>query len=538
VSTRAPDAGLEALRGGRWEEAKTAYEAALATEESPEVLEGLGLALRWLDEFPRCFAAQERAYLLYRRAGDTRGAARLATRLGRDNLIVRADSAVASGWLSRASRLLEDEGDCPERGWLALREGQIALYGLHDAARAERGGLEARRVGVAAGDTDLEMAGLALAGLAQVRQGRVQEGMRLLDEASAAAISGEVSWRDVAGAICCDLIFACEYVHDHGRAGQWCAATVESARRDGIGGVFGICRAHYGSVLMYQGDWAGAEAELEDAAALLEQSARGVAYEAVLRLAELRRRQARLGEADQLCAEVAWHPRAQLCRAAVAFERGRLDDAVDCLEAHLRAVQPSDRLGRVPGLELAVALRLAAGNPESARGAATELSEAADQGASDPLLAARDLALARLDRHDGELERARTRLQDAVAAWGRAGLPFEEAEGRLELASLLEESGREQAAARERDLVAALYRRLGCEERARAVARPAADAPLTRRELEVLRLVAAGLSEDAIAERLVISPHTVHRHVANIRTKLREPSRAAAVAHATRKGLI
>ena len=68
--------------------------------------------------------------------------------------------------------------------------------------------------------------------------------------------------------------------------------------------------------------------------------------------------------------------------------------------------------------------------------------------------------------------------------------------------------------------------------------RAAADTELSARELEVLRLVAEGLSDAEIAERLVLSRHTVHRHVANIRTKLRLPSRAAAVAHAARIGLL
>ena len=179
MSTRAPDVGEEALRRGRWEEARTAFEAALAEEESPEALEGLGLALRWLEDFPRCFEMQERAYLLYREAGDARGAARLATRLGRDNLIVRADAAVASGWLARAERLLEDEGDCSERGWLSLRQGQIALYGLHDAAQAEHAALAHAAAATRPRIPTSRWRAIALAGLALVRQGRVDEGMRL-----------------------------------------------------------------------------------------------------------------------------------------------------------------------------------------------------------------------------------------------------------------------------------------------------------------------------------------------------------------------
>ena len=336
-----------------------------------------------------------------------------------------------------------------------------------------------------------------------------------------------MAWRDVAGAICCDLIFACEYVHDHGRAGQWCEATAASARRDGIGGVFGICRAHYASVLMYRGDWAGAEAELESAAAVLEQSARGIAYEAVLRLAELRRRQARFDEAEQLCAKVAWHARAQLCRAAMDFERGRLDDAADCLQAHLRAVRASDRLGRVPGTRAGCRAWVSPETTARARAAAAEeLSEAAERGASGPLLAARELALARLDRHDGELERARTRLEDALADSGGPG--FRSRRPRAGWSS--RRSSPPPGAPAPPRASASSSRPPTASSAVRSVprrsSRPARAPPLTKRELEVLRLVADGLSEEAIAERLVISPHTVHRHVANVRTKLRQPSRA------------
>lgn len=73
---------------------------------------------------------------------------------------------------------------------------------------------------------------------------------------------------------------------------------------------------------------------------------------------------------------------------------------------------------------------------------------------------------------------------------------------------------------------------------ARTDAGEPAAALLSRREREVLALVAQGLSEREIAEQLVLSPHTVHRHVANIRRKLGRGSRAAAVAEAARLGLI
>ena len=163
------------------------------------------------------------------------------------------------------------------------------------------------------------MAGLSLAGLALVRSGRVPEGMSLLDEATAAAMGGEVRAHDVAGGICCDLIFACKWVQDFERAGQWCVSTGASARATGHGGLFGICRAHYASVLLHRGDWPAAEAELQEAAELFERAARGLAHEAVLGLAELRLRQGRAQEAEELFERVAWHPHAQLGQARAAF---------------------------------------------------------------------------------------------------------------------------------------------------------------------------------------------------------------------------
>lgn len=216
----------------------------------------------------------------------------------------------------------------------AAYEAALAADGLHDPTAAEQAGARARVAGRDAGDFDLEMAGLSLAGLALVRQGRVGEGMRMLDEAAVAAAAGELGVHDVAGGICCDLIFACEHVHDFDRAGQWCLSTGESARHAGHPALFGVCRAHYASVLVHRGRWEEAEQELEAAAGLFERSGRGMAYEAVLRLAELRRRQGRYEEAERLCETVVWHPRAQLCLAATAFDEGRLDDAVRCLDAH------------------------------------------------------------------------------------------------------------------------------------------------------------------------------------------------------------
>ena len=520
----------DALREGRCEEALTRFEADAGRDpDDASALEGLGLARRWLDDIDGGFEAAERAYRLYRENGDATSAARMATRLARDSVVARGDATIAGGWLARAGTLLEGLGDVPERGWLALREGQVALAGL-DAQAARGKGEEAARVGAACGDVDLEISGRSLTGLATVAAGDVAAGMRMLDEATAAAVAGELEWIDVAGAVCCDLIMACEQVDDLSRAAQWCDAATAISDRGGLLPLAGICRSQYATLLMRRGEWAEAERELQSATETLSISAKGMRHEGLLRLAELRRRQGRFDEARELCREVEWHPQAVLCLARTAHSRGETDEAADLAERYLRRYA-GGMVKRAPGLELCVELRVAAGDLEGARAASEELDRIAG-GAGTPLLAATaGLTQARVLHASGSADAARQALEDAIDGFGSCGAPYEEAGARMELARMLSEAGRDKAGRDQAARAAAALAQLGAAEEGE-------PSPLTARETEVLQLVASGLSDDAVADRLVLSPHTVHRHVANIRTKLRQPSRAAAAAEAARTGLI
>jgi DNA-binding NarL/FixJ family response regulator len=147
------------------------------------------------------------------------------------------------------------------------------------------------------------------------------------------------------------------------------------------------------------------------------------------------------------------------------------------------------------------------------------------------------LALARVTAAAGDHEAAARHAEDAATTWARVGMPYEEGEARALLADLLAAGAPDQAE-RERQRAAETFRRLGCGGRAERVHADGRRAVLSPREIEVLRLAADGLSDDQIAERLLLSPHTVHRHVANIRTKLRQSTRAGAAALAARDGLI
>ena len=553
-----PDAvaqGREALAAGSWGEAKQAFERALREGESPPALEGYAHATRWLGEVEPSLDARERAFRSYRRAGDGAGAARSAVWLAYDHVAFRGDTAVARGWFSRAHRLLEGLEESEERGWLAFFEGEVALIAEDDAIRAGELAATASEIGHRRGVLDLEMLGRSLEGLARVAAGDVREGMELLDEASAAAVSGEFAGLHYAGGACCHLIFACERVQDVERAAQWCDTVRGFCERWSIPQLFGFCRAHYAAVLTWRGEWDEAERELGGAMEAYDQGAPALAFEALLRLAELRRRQGRLEESAELCERVAWHPQAKLCLSELALERGDLDEAADLLDRYLRALPPGERLARAPALALVVRVHAERGAAEVAMKHLGELAGIAADAGTDPLRAAlrssEGLVASARDDHEG----ARKHLEDAVDLWSRCGAPFEAARARMALGLTLSRLGRQREAARELEAAAAALAGLGANrERDRAgaaladvdagsaTAPPAGDRAsrggLSERELEVLRLAAQGFTEPEIAEKLIVSRHTVHRHMANIRTKLNQRSKAAAVARAADQGLL
>jgi DNA-binding CsgD family transcriptional regulator len=530
-------AGEAALGRGAWEEARAAFERAVAAEAGPDALEGLATAAWFLDEAPLVFDARERAYAGYQEAGRAIDAARVAIALAWDYRVFRGEAAVGDGWLARARRLLEGREPTRERGWLLLREASFALPG--EAALARERCAEARALGRELDDVDVEMTALALGGLVRVGQGEVAEGMAELDEATTAATAGEMRDHFAIGFSCCYLIFACERVRDFERAGQWCERLGRIAMGWNDQRLLPVCRTHYGTVLVLRGEWARAEAELSEGAAGF--AARpALAADALARLADLRRRQGRMEEAMALLARVEHHPLAVLCRAAIALERGACADAADGAARYLRVIGEGVT-ERAPGLELLVAAHAQAGRPQRAAAAARELRAIAEEAGTAPLLGAARQAEGRLRLAEGDPDGAREAFEDAVELLGRAGIPFETAWARVDLAGALRSLGRGEAAGRELERARVGFAELGAAARERPVAalqvRRGAEG-LSAREHQVLDLVAEGRTNAEIAAALVLSEHTVHRHVANILTKLGCSSRAAAVARATEDGLL
>ena len=543
--------GEAALSHAAWGEARAIFEEELEDRESVEALEGLSWAAWWVEDVPACIEARERAYRLSRRQGDVRRAAMLAVWLGDDHLVLRGERAIANGWFQRAARLLEGVETCPEHGWLDALVGYMALV-EGDTARARELAATAREVGRGLGVVALEMFALCVDGVALVNEGRVADGMCCLDEATAAALAGEFEEIVPAGWTCCMLLNACERARDYERAAEWCRKVEEFGRRMRINFVTGACRAHYGAVLTWLGRWDEAERELTQATEDLVAERPTWSGLAIVRLADLRRRQGRVAEAQALLERAAGNALTPVVMAEIALDHGDASAAADLLEPVLRRVPTQNLTLRATPVEVMVRAKAAADDPDAAAAHLEELRSIAEAVGTRPLYASVKLAEGFVASAANDEEAARERLEDAVELFAVSGAAFELARARLELARVLGSLGRTSAAVREATLAVRRLDEIGAGgEAARArellaglgappVARRAApgEQVLTTRELDVLRLVAEGLTDGEIAARLVLSKHTVHRHLQNAYARLGCSSRAAAVAEASRLGLL
>jgi DNA-binding CsgD family transcriptional regulator len=488
-------------------------------------------------DYAGALALREQAYAALRADGDTRGAAHLAAyQIAFDHIALFGNAAVSRGWLERGIRLAEESGPCVETGWVALAR---ALHAA-DAGERDRWITAAEKAAGTFRDDDLYFDALAYRGLAMVEAGWVAQGMRRLDEAAAAAYGGEVGSPVVAGEIYCKLMVACETVLDVPRAEQWHRVFAALEQRLDLAWASAICRMHVGAVWTAAGRWGEAERELTRSVELYDATYRALRPAACARLAELRVRQARFGEAGRLLADSGDDSFGIRPAARVAWQQAVTDTerraAVAALAEQL--AQHDGELAILPGLAALAELQLACGQTEAASDSAARLAEMTVRDIGDALTGYARMTGGLVAAAAGDPD-APHALRTAVRLFGAARLPLEQARAQVALAQAVAASDPGVALAEARhaaetfawlgasaefDRTSALLRILG----SRPNPVPRADGLLTGREREVLSLVAEGLSNPEIADRLFLSRKTVAHHVSNLLAKLGVRNRAEA----------
>jgi DNA-binding CsgD family transcriptional regulator len=484
----------------------------------------------------------ERAHHAHLDGGDELRAVRCAFWIG-TNLALRGELGPATGWLGRAQRLFDREpNECVERGYLLL-----PLVFRHEATgdleAASSTAAEAAAIGERFSDRDLFALAVHEHGNILIRRGRVAEGLGLLDEAMVAVTAGEVSPM-VAGLVYCGVILACQEVYEVRRAREWTAALTRwCERQPDLLAFTGRCLVHRAEILQLHGAWGDALEEARRAAARLGVAPNaGAAAQAAYRQGEVHRL---LGDFD--AAEAAFReanrrghePQPGLALLRLAQGRG-----VAAAAAIRRVVgETEDRLRRATLLPAYVQIMLAVGDTGAARTASHELAEISTEFESPALAALSSYAEGAVSLAEDDAQAAVVALRHAWQAWQEIDAPYEAARARVLLGLACRVLGDDDAAELELEAARGVFEILGAApdvvwvDALSGLAEAAAPHGLTARECEVLRLVATGRSNKEIAAELVISEHTVARHVQNLFRKLDVSSRAAAGAFAFQHGL-
>jgi DNA-binding CsgD family transcriptional regulator len=543
ATASALERGRQAFQRRAW---RPAYELLRAADEEaplePEDLERAARAAYLTGRDEDYFALFERAFRERLGRGDPEGAALDGFWLV-FGLMPRGDWAQVSGWVARARAAIDDGGrDCVARGYLLAPDALRALFS-GDPGRAYAGFTEQRQVGERFGDRDL----VTLAGFGQgqalIAMGRISEGMAVLDEAMVAVTGGETSAM-VSGLVYCGVIAACMENFEPARAQEWTTALDRwcDAQPDLVP-FRGQCMVHRAQIMQVHGSWVDALEELRHAFERLTETGHPAVGDALYEQAEVHRLRGDLDEAERAYRQAAQVGRdVQPGMALLRLAQGHADKAAAGIRRALDEAAGWSSRPRL--LRAAVAIALESRDVGWARAAADELAE---------LAAERDVVLlnATAAQAGGEVLLAEGDARGALAAarrawslWQELGAPYEAAGARVVVGLACRSLGDEEAARMELDAARQAFERL---EAGPAVARVEAlagrtpgraDGGLTAREVEVLRLVATGRTNRAIAGELFLSEKTVARHLSNIFAKLGLSSRAAATAWAYEHELV
>lgn len=501
-------------------------------------LGALADAAWWLGKLDESVAARERAYRTRAEAGDRLGAAMEAFSLSLALGDKGADAA-ASGWRSRAYGLVEEDPESVPAGFLLSMEADDAFHlgAIDECLTKARATIE---IGKKNKDPTLIAWGTHLEGLGLIKGGEVDKGWARLDESMVAVTTARLkpSW---AGLMHCGMLLACEEFGDPRRGWQWVEAT-ERWLGTVPGAVLypGVCRIHKVHFMQLRGTWSAAEQEARAACAELIDVHVFTAARGYYEIAEIKRLQGDYETAQDLYTKahhLGWDPQPGL--ALLRLAQGRVPAAA----AGLRRVldETANPLARAQLLPHQIEVALAAGDVEGATKAAEELDRLA-AGYRGPFMSAAAAAgRGAVLVAGGDFREALPVLREAMTLWLRLDCRYELARLRLLLATALDEVGDHDGASLERGAALEAFENLGAlpdAQRVRAmlgrVQRPRGLSP---REVEVLKLIAAGRSNKEIASDLFISENTVARHVQNIFAKTGVASRSAATSFAVKNGL-
>jgi DNA-binding CsgD family transcriptional regulator len=536
--------GRESFTGRAWMDAYKSLSH--ADQEAPlgaGDLELLATSASMIGRDDDCLDSLERAYRVHLEAGEALRAVRCAFWVG-INLLLRGETARGTGWLGRAQRLVEREAnDCVERGYLLVPV-MLRYEAMGDWEAAYATATDAAEIGERFGDADLLALTVHEQGCALIQQGRVEEGLGLLDEAMVAVTAGEVS-PIVTGIVYCSVISGCQEVYALRRAQEWTAALTRWCEEQPDMVAFtGACMVHRAEIMELRGAWRSALQEAQQARRRCEQgNNQFTAAQAFYRQGEVHRLRGEFSVAEEAYRDASrygWEPQPGL--ALLRLAQGNHAAAAAAIRRVVDETTPPLKRARL--LPAYVEIMLAEDDAGKARSACQELQEISIRYESAMLDAMVAHAQGAVDLNEGDARAALLSLRRAWRVWQELEVPYEVARVRVLLGLACHALGDDDTASLELEAARDGFARLGAapdlariESLTRSVSSDHGHR-LTRRELQVLRLVAGGETNKAIATELVLSERTVDRHVSNIFTKLGVTSRAAATAYAYKHQLV